>query len=154
VKTVQRRQKNYTQAFRRPIWFALAHRIRTCGLRVKGPGGTYRVYAWDEIKDAIELVVTAPSPETRNKLEETQRAAIEIPLGVQSRQGYMQEQGRDADQVESDNQEWADKFGQPGAQLPDQPPDDGGGGVQAPAPVPPGPPRVEARADFIVQPVR
>ncbi len=128
VKTVQRRQRNYTQAFRRPIWFALAHRVKTCGLRDK----TGKVWSWDEIGHLIELVVTAPSPETRDKLQDAQRAAVEIPLGVQSRQGYMQEQGRDVDQVEADNQEYADKFGQPGQPLPtDPPPDDDGGGAGA-----------------------
>jgi hypothetical protein len=116
VKTVTRRQGEYARAFRRPVWAALKHYATIRGLRDE----TGRVWSWEEIEAAIDLVVTAPSPETRNKLEETQRAAIEIPLKVQSPQGYMQEQGRDADQIEADNEAWRAKFG-PEQPAPEQP---------------------------------
>src|SRR5574343_421523 len=114
VRTVQRRQRSYCEAFRRPVWFALRHWVQTNGLRDR----TGRVWSWDEIEGRIKLQVTAPSPETRDKLQDAQRAQIEIPLGVQSRQGYMQEQGRNVDQVEADNQAYQDKFGSDGQQLP------------------------------------
>lgn len=115
VKTILRRQRPYCEAFRRPVWFALEHYARTHGLRDR----TGRVWSWDEVKHRLKLQVTAPSPETRDKLAEAQRASVEIPLGVQSRQGYMQEQGRDVDRVEADNQAYQDKFGGDGQQLPD-----------------------------------
>jgi hypothetical protein len=114
VKTVLRRQPLYCNAFRRPIWFAFKHYVTTHGLRDR----TGKVWRLEDIEHRIKLKVTAPSPETRNKLEEAQRAGVEIPLGVQSRQNYMQEQGRDVDQIEADNQAYQDKFGSPGQQLP------------------------------------
>lgn len=122
TRTVLRRQPLYCAAFRRPIWFALEHWVTTRGLRDR----TGKVWQWEEIEHRLKLLVTAPSPETRNKLEEAQRAAVEIPLGVQSRQAYMQEQGRGVDQVEADNQAYQDKFGSGGAQLP-VPGENGGG---------------------------
>lgn len=122
VRTILRRQRGYCEAFKRPVWFALRHYARTHGLCAAG-----RVWTWEEIEARVKLSVTAPSPETRNRLEEATRAQTEITLGVQSRQKYMQEQGRDPDQIEADNQEWQDKFGSPGQQLPTDP--FGGGGA-------------------------
>lgn len=128
VRTILRRQRGYCEAFKRPVWFALRHYVRTHGLRAAG-----RVWTWEEIEARVKVSVTAPSPETRNRLEEAQRAQTEITLGVQSRQKYMQEQGRDPDQIEADNQEWQDKFGAPGQQLPTDPfgADAGAGGSGA-----------------------
>lgn len=126
VRTILRRQRGYCEAFRRPVWAAFEHYVRTHGLRDR----TGRVWSWEELQGRLKLLVTAPSPETRNKLEEAQRAAVEIPLGVQSRQKYAQEQGRDFDQVAADNQEFQDRFGSDGAQLP-LPGDGGGNGGDA-----------------------
>lgn len=121
VRTILRRQRPYSEAFRRPVWLAFEHYVRTNGLRDR----TGKVWTWDEIADKLKLLVSMPSPETRNKLEESQRASIEIPLGVQSRQKYAQEQGRDFDQIAADNQEYEDRFGAMGQQLPI--PGEGGG---------------------------
>lgn len=133
VRTILRNQRPYCEAFRRPAWAAFEHRVRTRGLRDR----TGRVWSWEELEGRLKLMVTAPSPETRNKLEEAQRAATEIPLGVQSRQAYAQEQGRDWDRLAADNREYADQFGGDGAQLPlpgegDDAGDGGGAGTADP----------------------
>lgn len=106
VRAILAAQREYKEAFRRPILFALAHRVKTTGLRAGEA-----VYRWDDIKDQIDLLVEAPTPETRNKLEEAQRASVEIPLGVDSRQQYAQRQGRDYDQIEADNKAYQDSQG-------------------------------------------
>lgn len=82
--------------------------------------------------DAVVVDLVAPTPEVRDKDKESARAAAEIPLGVQSRQGYCSEQGRDFDQIAADNQEYQQRFGDPMPTLPgpgtDQPPPGAGGG--------------------------
>lgn len=66
----------------------------------------------------VDVDLVPPSPEVRNRVEEAQTAAIEIPLGVESRQRYCESQNRDFEQIEADNQAYADKFGDPGQTLP------------------------------------
>jgi hypothetical protein len=61
--------------------------------------------------ELVEVQAEAPSPVVRDKLQEAQTAAIEIPLGVDSRQRYVQGQGRDWHQVEQDNEEYQDAHG-------------------------------------------
>lgn len=65
----------------------------------------------------VDVDLVPPSPETRNKLEESQRAAIEIPLGVDSRQNYCSAQGRDYDKISADNKAWDDEHGNAGQPL-------------------------------------
>lgn len=66
----------------------------------------------------VDVDLVPPSPEVRNKIEESQRAAIEIPLGVDSRQNYASSQGRDFDRIDSDNRAYQDEHGSAGAELP------------------------------------
>ena len=113
VRTVTRRQRGYREAFRRPVWAAAEHHVRTRGITAAG-----RAWTWEEVCREIDLLVEAPSPETRNRLTEAQQAQIDIPLGADSRQQYAQRQGRDFDQIEADNQAWEDKHGSPGGPLP------------------------------------
>jgi len=136
VRRVLQEQGWYGESFKKPIWYAFKHYVTTRGLRDR----TGRVWSWDEIGHELELRATAPSPETRNKLEEAQRAQIEIPLGAQSRQKYAEEQGRDWDQVAEDNRAYQDETGGDGGQLPmpgeeggsaDARTQDGKGGAQA-----------------------
>jgi hypothetical protein len=68
--------------------------------------------------DLVDVDLVPPSPETRNKLEEAQRAAIEIPLGTNSRQNVASEQGRDWDRIDQDNRAYQDEHGSAGAELP------------------------------------
>ena len=100
-----REQRRYSTAFRRVIWSAVEHYCRTRGING---------LAWEEIDRMIDLKAVAPEPVAQEALEAAQVAAIEIPLGVQSRQNYMQDQGRDAKQIEADNDEWDDAHGQEG----------------------------------------
>lgn len=113
VRTVVRRQRGYREAFRRPVWGAVEHHVRTRGISAAG-----RSWSWEEVCRELDLLVEAPSPETRDGLQQAQQAQIEIPLGVDSRQQYAQRQGRDWDQVVSDNQEWDDQHGGAGGPLP------------------------------------
>jgi len=113
VRTVTRRQRGYREAFRRPVWAAAEHHVRTRGITAAG-----RAWTWEEVCREIDLLVEAPSPETRNRLTEAQQAQIDIPLGADSRQQYAQRQGRDFDQIEADNAAWEDKHGSPGGPLP------------------------------------
>lgn len=131
VRRVLQEQGRYRGAFKKPVWAAVRHYVETVGLVALG-----RSWSWDELEREVDLVVEAPSPETRNKLEETQRAQIEIPMGWDSPQRYMQSQGRDPDQVDADNREWKDEH--PDQQQQGQ---DGGGlfdslGRRRPAPTP------------------
>ncbi len=136
VRTVLRRQTSYKHAFRAAIWYAVEHYAKTVGIRAGG-----RVYDWGTVCKLLDLLVEAPSPETRNRLEETQRAQIEIPLGLDSRQAYVQRQGRDWDQTLQDNLDYAQEAG-PGLSLPDygQEGGDGGGAGNPPEPPKPKPP--------------
>ena len=91
-------------------------------------------------REGRALVVEGRFADACPKLEESQRAAIEIPLGVDSRQRYAQEQGRDWHQIETDNEEYQDAHGADGPPLPlpgagEEPP-----GVKPPTPGAP-PPR-------------
>lgn len=143
VRTVLRRQTAYKHAFKAAIWYAVEHYCRTNGIRAAG-----RTYDWGTVSKLVCLLVEAPSPETRNKLEESQRAQIEIPLGVDSRQAYVQRQGRDWDQVLQDNIQYTQEAG-PSLSLPDfgQEGDGGEGGGNGPKPVPKdpnAPPRLES----------
>lgn len=80
--------------------------------------------------DLVAVDLVPPSPEVRNKLEESQRAQIEIPLGVDSRQRYCESQDRDYERVAQENREYAEKTQQqPGGAQPTPE-------VQAPAPPP------------------
>lgn len=102
VNRVTREQRRYCAAYKRMVWWAVEQFVA-----VKGIGGK----SWDEIKSLLALSVEAPSPIQKDPLSDAQVAAIEIPLGVQSRQSYAQEKGRDWKQIESENQEWETDHG-------------------------------------------
>ncbi len=114
VRSVVRAQQYYRARFllvvRRAVVVAEAHGLL--------PGG---------ILKHVTLDLIPPSPEVRNKLEEAQRAQVEIPLGVDSRQRYCEAQDRDFERVTDENRQFAEENGQPGQPLPL----DAGGGAGA-----------------------
>jgi len=112
-RRVIRVQRPCREAHKRTMLIVLRNRAEAGTLIAAG-----RAWSWDEVQALIEVQVEAPSPVVRNKLEETQRAAIEIPLSVDSRQRYCQEQGRDYDQIAQDNEEFMDETGGTGGILP------------------------------------
>jgi len=114
VRTVLRRQKSYRECFRRPVLFALEWAAK-CG-RVRDANGN--VWSWEALSRVIDVQCEAPSPETRNLLEDAQRAQIEIPLGVDSRQQYAQRHDRDWDRIVADNREHLAENGRDGPPLP------------------------------------
>lgn len=114
VKTGTRKQKTYGEAYKRSDWIA----VRVwCDVH----GGIYaagRMYSYDEVRKLIDINVEGHTLETRNKLEESQRAAIEIPLGTDSRQRYAASQDRDFDQISQDNEDYQAQTGGAGTGLP------------------------------------
>lgn len=121
VRTTIRRQRAYGSAFARTMWVVIENAARA-GCIVAGG----RAWTIEEIRREIDVKAEPVSPETRNKLQEAQQAAIEIPLGTDSRQRFAQSQGRDWDQVTADNEQWLAENGGMGGVLPL--PDDQGGG--------------------------
>lgn len=113
VRRVVRAQRGYKSAFRRTMLVVLENFCRHRGLYASG-----RFWSWEEVRKHIDVIVEAPSPETRNKQTEAQTAQIEIPLGVDSRQRYAQSQGRDWDQIQADNEQYQLDHGSDGQQLP------------------------------------
>lgn len=113
VRRVLRAQRGGKEAHVRTMLIVLRNRCDAGRLIAAG-----RAWSWDEVCELIEVQAEAPSPIVRNKLEESQRAALEIPLGVDSRQRYAQEQGRDWHQIEQDNEEYQDAHGGDGQPLP------------------------------------
>jgi hypothetical protein len=114
VKAVTRAQAYYKARFE-----LIVRKAITCAI----------AHGWlpGDVMTGVTVELIPPSPEVRNKLEETQRASIEIPLGVDSRQRYCESQDRDYEQIEAENRQYAQENGQPGQQLPDNLPQDGGG---------------------------
>lgn len=113
VRTVIRRQKTYTAAYRRTMLIVLANWAKAGRLVVKGV-----TLSWERIKEMVDVIVTAPSPETRNTMLLAQQAAIEIPLGTDSRQRVAESLGRDFQQIKQDNEEYNEEVGIGGATLP------------------------------------
>lgn len=114
VKTVTRRQRSYKEAFKRTRWVVIKnHCTKHGGVLAKG-----RVFTWEDIRQLVDIVAEAPSAEARNKLQEAQQAAIEIPLGVDSRPRYTNSQGRDWDLITADNEQYLQETGGTGQALP------------------------------------
>jgi hypothetical protein len=98
INRILREQRRYCSALRRMVREAVEHYANVKGIAGKG---------WDELSLVLDIATEAPEPVAQDPLVVAQVAAIEIPLGVQSPQNYMQDQGRDAKRIEMDNQEWA-----------------------------------------------
>lgn len=114
VRGVEGEQGILCPTLRRTMFVVLRNRSEANRLYASG-----RYWSWAEIQRYIDVKVEAKSPETRNKIEEAQTAAIEIPLGVDSRQRYTQSKGRDWGQISQDNKEFAAENTPPdAAQMP------------------------------------
>ncbi len=98
INRIIREQKRYAATFRSVVKAAVEHMCRYMG----DIGGL----SVDQLWKVVNIQATAPAPVTPDPLIAAQVAAIEIPLKVDSRQNYMQEQGRDPKQIEADNDEW------------------------------------------------
>lgn len=118
VIRIGQEQGQYSAAWRRVVWNAVRHSIQVDPIVAAG-----RTWTWEDVRKLLDLVVTLPSPIARNRLEEAQTAATEIPLGVQSPQQYCEMVGRDYQQVQSDLDEHVRNTGGAGDPL-QLPPDD------------------------------
>ncbi|VTS03324.1 phage portal protein [Tuwongella immobilis] len=107
TRTIQRRQPQYAQAFRRTFWYVLEHHANTHG----GIHAGGRTWGWGEIQALVDILVEHPTAQVRNRLEEAQRNQIEIGLGIQSRQIAAAESGRDFAQILADNEEYLARTG-------------------------------------------
>jgi hypothetical protein len=105
VKRVLQIQQVYIGAFRK-LWTAVINHAIARGTL---PSNTWEL---------IDLNISLPTPETRNRLVDAQTAAIEIPLGVESRQNYTATQGREFDRIQADNEQYVADTGGMGAPLP------------------------------------
>lgn len=134
TRQVLRGQRPIREAHTRTMLIVLKNKADAGRLIANG-----RAWSWDEVCELVEVQAEAPSPVVRDKLQEAQAAAIEIPLGVDSRQRYAQGQGRDWHQLEQDNREYQDAHGGDGDPLPV--PGAGGDDQRPKPPEPPKPPR-------------
>lgn len=98
-------QQVYAEAFRTLFERVIAHAV-ACGLLDA------------DTLELCEVIVTLPNPETRNRLADAQTAALEIPLGVDSRQSYADRQGRDWAKVHAENERYLEETGGAGGPLP------------------------------------
>jgi hypothetical protein len=114
LQTVLRRQRTYRESFRRVVEQAL--RWAACCGQIYDASG--HVWTERELMRYVRVECEAPSPISRNPLQDAQVASIEIPLGVDSRQAYSQRQGRDWTKVQKDNQQYTESTSSGGQQLP------------------------------------
>lgn len=106
VKNVESAQLFYGRRFKRTDLIVLQNAVRAGEL----PPDAIRL---------LDIEVKPKSPESRNRLEEAQRNQIEIQTGYKSRQQASQEQGYDWEQTLQDNEEYEDRVGSAGLQLPE-----------------------------------
>jgi hypothetical protein len=106
TRRIIRCQRTVCEARRRTMLTVVRNRCKHRRLIALG-----RAWSWQEVERMVDILAEAPSPEVRDALAEAQTAAIEIPLGVDSRQRYTQAHGRDWDQVQQDNTEYAEANG-------------------------------------------
>lgn len=100
VIQIKCQQKAYCEVLKSAPWYALRHWIRTNGLTVNG-----RKLEWDEVKDLVEIEVTAPSPVSRERDKEANVDKIYVEMGSKSPQIVAEEQGYDWHRVVRDREE-------------------------------------------------
>lgn len=93
-------QPPYAECFRRVNESALRHHCDTVGLAVGG-----RALSWDEVRRLVELQVTAPSPEVRDKAQEATTNTTYLEKGIKSPQKVAAELDLDYDQMTSESAE-------------------------------------------------
>lgn len=119
VLIVKSQQRRYCSALREDVWNALKHAIKVRGLRVRMPSldgvtpGEAREFDWETVEQLIDLEVTAPNPEARDKQVDASADETLINLGVKSRQMAAEERGYEWDRVEKDNEEYEAAHPQP-----------------------------------------
>lgn len=98
VRAVQDVQQQRGAVLKLGPWRALENACRAGKLVVNG----VRV-RWEEVKAQVEITATAPSPQTRNKLEEAQRDQIYLQnLPLKSPQQVCEEQGWDYEKMQEE----------------------------------------------------
>lgn len=77
-----------------------------------------RRYTWDEVRRLCQLQVEAPTIEVRKALEEAQTNGVYLQAKVKSPQTIQQEQGLDPEQELTNWDEWNERTGGQGQELP------------------------------------
>ncbi len=113
VRTVLSRQGRLKVVYTRIHEVAVRNRCDADGLVAAG-----RTWSWDEVKELVEIQCSAPSPETRDKLQEAQRRQIELQSGTYSPQQWCADEGRDYDQTMVEIEEHQERTGGQGLPLP------------------------------------
>ena len=139
VIRIKRNQRDHKMVFRQSCWLAVRKRIEKRGavqLRVKAKGVlSEQSFSLEQIEKLVDIQVEAPSPETRNKLEEAQVNQIYGMLRVKSNQTTQQELGLDTEQERINFEEQQEQMGPQGGALA-MPGDQAGGAPAAPAAAP------------------
>ena len=113
VKKCTTEQDWYGNKFKRIIISAIKHKC-DCGLmRARG-----RTFTWQEVMEYVDLGFTPPTIETRNRLEEAQTDALLIQTGISSRQIAAGARNLNWDHVVADNEEYQQRMGGQGLNLP------------------------------------
>ncbi|HEX5271641.1 MAG TPA: phage portal protein, partial [Gemmataceae bacterium] len=113
VKTCKCEQRFYGTRYRRTVWDAVRVRCEAGRLRAGG-----RTYTYEEVRALVDIQGEPPTIEVRNKQEEASTNATYVQARVKSVQTTQQELGLDSDQEARNIEEWDERFGGQGQQLP------------------------------------
>ena len=124
VKTGTRKQNvDYKPRFVCARWRALRNYCEAKG----GIVALGTKYDWAAVQKYVDIQCEPPSMEVRNKLDEAQANAVRVQSGWKSRQTAAQEEGLDWEQEMANIEEYNERTGGMGAQLPMPGDDDQGG---------------------------
>ncbi len=148
VIRIKRNQRDNRSVGKESAWIAVRTRVEKTGaitVRVKKEGGilTEETYGWQDIRGLVDIQVEAPSPETRNKLEEAQVNQIYGMLRVKSTQTMQQDLGLDTEEEQVNFDKAAEQMGPPG-EPPALPGDQAAGVMLTPQPQTPQLPELES----------
>lgn len=119
TKRVIRTQKRLENLQKRIFTWVLETRCSRQGvISAVRPDGTVVSMPWERLRRLVEVVVTAPTVEVRNKAEEAQANAVRVTSGWKSRQTVCEEEGGDWDREQARIDEWDQKNAPPLPALP------------------------------------
>lgn len=132
VKRCKQKQSEFVNTFRWAVLAALRHYCKVKrGIRAAG-----RLWMWEEVLHYVDIQVTPPTVETRNRMEEAQLNQTYIQLGVKSRQTAAQEQNLDFEREELNNTQYEQEHGEQGVPRSQRAGEGGGGPDDAMANIP------------------
>jgi predicted double-glycine peptidase len=122
VLRIKRNQRDHKEINKQSAMIAVRNKIEKLGaltVRVKKKGVlTEETYTWKDIDRLVDIQVEAPSPESRNKLEEAQLDQIYSMIQVKSVQTIQQDLGLDTEQERINFDEQREQMGPAPGALP------------------------------------